>query len=173
MPASCSKTCGSARALRLARQARLVVVNHALLLRDHEADGALIGSFEEVVVDEAHRLPGAALDARTEGWIAGLQMAALALQGTTLALRETLSMRDREDVAGFIKGFSGTNRYILDYLLEEVLAMCAKALPTSVITTAAAAAVPSLVTVKSTVPPTGMVMSFKGRSMVPSGAMLP
>jgi LuxR family transcriptional regulator, maltose regulon positive regulatory protein len=51
----------------------------------------------------------AMLEERTEGWIAGLQMAAL-------------SMRDREDVPGFIKGFSGTNRYILDYLLEEVLA---------------------------------------------------
>ena len=49
------------------------------------------------------------LAGRTEGWIAGLQMAAL-------------SMRDREDVAGFIAEFSGTNRYILDYLLEEVLA---------------------------------------------------
>ena len=51
----------------------------------------------------------AALEERTEGWIAGLQMAAL-------------SMRNREDVLGFIEGFSGTNRYILDYLLEEVLA---------------------------------------------------
>ncbi|NMB89812.1 MAG: helix-turn-helix transcriptional regulator, partial [Chloroflexi bacterium] len=51
----------------------------------------------------------ALLEERTEGWIAGLQMAAL-------------SMRDRGDVAGFIQGFSGTNRYILDYLLEEVLA---------------------------------------------------
>jgi LuxR family maltose regulon positive regulatory protein len=51
----------------------------------------------------------ALLKERTEGWAAGLQMAAL-------------SMRDREDVPGFIKGFSGTNRYILDYLLEEVLA---------------------------------------------------
>jgi LuxR family maltose regulon positive regulatory protein len=51
----------------------------------------------------------AALAERTEGWIAGLQMAAL-------------SMRNREDVIGFIEGFSGTNRYILDYLLEEVLA---------------------------------------------------
>ena len=50
-----------------------------------------------------------ALEERTEGWIAGLQMAAL-------------SMRDREDVPGFIEGFSGTNRYVLDYLLEEVLA---------------------------------------------------
>jgi len=51
----------------------------------------------------------AALAERTEGWIAGLQMAAL-------------SMRDRADKLGFIEGFSGTNRYILDYLLEEVLA---------------------------------------------------
>ncbi|MFN2237353.1 MAG: LuxR C-terminal-related transcriptional regulator [Anaerolineales bacterium] len=49
------------------------------------------------------------LEQRTEGWIAGLQMAAL-------------SMRNREDVLEFIEGFSGTNRYILDYLLEEVLA---------------------------------------------------
>jgi LuxR family maltose regulon positive regulatory protein len=49
------------------------------------------------------------LEERTEGWIAGLQMAAL-------------SMRDRADIAGFIAGFSGTNRFILDYLLEEVLA---------------------------------------------------
>ena len=56
----------------------------------------------------------AALKERTEGWIAGLQMAALALQGT-------LSLRDGQDIAGFIAGFSGTNRYILDYLLEEVL----------------------------------------------------
>ena len=51
----------------------------------------------------------AVLTARTEGWIAGLQMAAL-------------SMRDREDLSGFIESFSGTNRYILDYLLAEVLA---------------------------------------------------
>ncbi len=52
----------------------------------------------------------AVLEERTEGWIAGLQMAAL-------------SMRDREDVAGFIAGFSGTQRYILDYLLEEILSV--------------------------------------------------
>ncbi len=51
----------------------------------------------------------ALLEGRTEGWIAGLQMAAL-------------SMRDRKDLPRFIEGFSGTNRYILDYLLEEVLA---------------------------------------------------
>ena len=50
----------------------------------------------------------AVLEERTEGWIAGLQMAAL-------------SMRGREDVSGFIKAFSGSHRFILDYLVEEVL----------------------------------------------------
>jgi LuxR family maltose regulon positive regulatory protein len=49
-----------------------------------------------------------ALDERTEGWIAGLQMAAL-------------SMRGREDVDAFIRAFAGDNRFILDFLLEEVL----------------------------------------------------
>ena len=48
------------------------------------------------------------LDKRVEGWIAGLQMAAL-------------SMRGRKDVSGFIKSFSGSNRFVLDYLVEEVL----------------------------------------------------
>ncbi|HSK90842.1 MAG TPA: LuxR C-terminal-related transcriptional regulator [Euzebyales bacterium] len=50
----------------------------------------------------------AALETRTEGWIAGLQLAALSLQG-------------RDDVAGFIAGFAGDDRYIVDYLVEEVL----------------------------------------------------
>src|SRR5215203_4762040 len=50
----------------------------------------------------------AALEDRTEGWIAGLQLAAL-------------SMRRREDVGGFIRAFAGDNRYVLDYLAEEVL----------------------------------------------------
>ncbi|MEO1387194.1 MAG: LuxR C-terminal-related transcriptional regulator [Cyanobacteria bacterium J06634_6] len=49
-----------------------------------------------------------ALEQRTEGWIAGLQLAALSLQG-------------REDVADFVAAFSGDDRYIVDYLLEEVL----------------------------------------------------
>ncbi|MEJ2212391.1 MAG: LuxR C-terminal-related transcriptional regulator [Anaerolineae bacterium] len=57
----------------------------------------------------------ALLEARTEGWIAGLQMAALALQGAH-------SVQDRRDLAGFIERFSGTHRYILDSLREEVLA---------------------------------------------------
>ena len=48
------------------------------------------------------------LETRTEGWIAGLQLAALSMQG-------------REDIQGFIRAFAGDNRYIVDYLVEEVL----------------------------------------------------
>src|SRR5215210_1489617 len=50
----------------------------------------------------------AELEGRTEGWVAGLQMAALA-------------MRKRADVAGFIASFTGSNRHVVDYLAEEVL----------------------------------------------------
>jgi LuxR family maltose regulon positive regulatory protein len=50
----------------------------------------------------------AALEGRTEGWIAALQLAALSMQG-------------RDDVAGFIAGFAGDDRYVVDYLVEEVL----------------------------------------------------
>ena len=48
-----------------------------------------------------------ALETRTEGWIAGLQMAAASMQG-------------RKDIAGFIQALTGSDRYILDYLIEEV-----------------------------------------------------
>jgi len=50
----------------------------------------------------------AALDKRTEGWIAGLQLAALSMQG-------------RQDVTRFIQSFTGSHHFVLDYLLEEVL----------------------------------------------------
>jgi LuxR family maltose regulon positive regulatory protein len=50
----------------------------------------------------------AALAERTEGWIAALQLAALSLQG-------------RDDVGGFLARFTGTDRYVVDYLVEEVL----------------------------------------------------
>jgi LuxR family maltose regulon positive regulatory protein len=56
----------------------------------------------------------AALEERTEGWIVGLQMASLAMQAR-------LSTRGYTDVSGFIKAFSGSHRFILDYLVEEVL----------------------------------------------------
>lgn len=49
-----------------------------------------------------------ALESRTEGWIAALQLAALSLQG-------------RDDIAGFIENFTGDDRFVVDYLAEEVL----------------------------------------------------
>src|SRR5881275_237554 len=50
----------------------------------------------------------AALERRTEGWIAGLQLAAISLQG-------------QQDATGFIKSFTGSHHFVLDYLVEEVL----------------------------------------------------
>ncbi|HLI05377.1 MAG TPA: LuxR C-terminal-related transcriptional regulator [Ktedonobacteraceae bacterium] len=51
-----------------------------------------------------------ALDMRAEGWIAGLQLAALSMQG-------------RKDISGFIKAFTGSHRYIVDYLMQEVFTL--------------------------------------------------
>ena len=49
-----------------------------------------------------------ALETRTEGWVAGLQLAALSMQG-------------HDDITGFIQSFTGAHHFVLDYLLEEVL----------------------------------------------------
>lgn len=50
----------------------------------------------------------AELDKRTEGWAAGQQMAALSIRG-------------KEDIKGFLEGFSGSHRFVMDYLVEEIL----------------------------------------------------
>jgi len=62
----------------------------------------------------------AALEARTEGWIAGLHLAALALQGTP-ARQGTFSVQGHRDITSFVESFTGSHRYVLDYLVEEVL----------------------------------------------------
>ncbi len=62
----------------------------------------------DVMALELAPLQVAALEDRTEGWIAALQLAALSMQG-------------RDDVATFITGFAGDDRYIVDYLVGEVL----------------------------------------------------
>ena len=49
------------------------------------------------------------MESRTEGWIVGLQLAALALQ------------EDRSDAEAFVAGFTGDDRYVMDYLISEVL----------------------------------------------------
>jgi LuxR family transcriptional regulator, maltose regulon positive regulatory protein len=64
-----------------------------------------------------------ALEARTEGWIAGLQLAALSMQG-------------HQDVPAFIRAFTGDNRYIVDYLVEEVLERQPEAVRTFLLQTA-------------------------------------
>jgi LuxR family transcriptional regulator, maltose regulon positive regulatory protein len=65
----------------------------------------------ELLEQAASALPDAsvaALAARTEGWAAGLQLAALSLRG-------------HDDAAGFVAAFTGSHRYVLDYLAEDVL----------------------------------------------------
>ena len=63
-----------------------------------------------------------ALDQRTEGWIVGLQMAALSMQG-------------KADTTGFIEAFTGSNRYILDFLSEEVIQRQPKSIQTFLLQT--------------------------------------
>ena len=64
----------------------------------------------------------AALETRTEGWIAGLQLAALSMQG-------------HQDTAGFIKSFTGSHHFVLDYLVEEVLGQQSENVQTFVLRT--------------------------------------
>jgi LuxR family maltose regulon positive regulatory protein len=71
----------------------------------------------------------AALEARTEGWIAGLQLAALALQGTG-------STRGQENVPGFVQSFTGSHRFVLDFLVEEVLGRQPESIQTFLLQTA-------------------------------------
>jgi len=65
----------------------------------------------------------AALENRTEGWIAGLQLAAISLQG-------------KEDTTNLIKSFSGSHRLVLDYLIEEVLEQQSESVQTFLLQTA-------------------------------------
>jgi LuxR family maltose regulon positive regulatory protein len=65
----------------------------------------------------------AALETRTEGWIAGLQLAAISMQG-------------REDTVSLIKSFTGSHRYVLDYLIEEVLEQQSESVQTFLLQTA-------------------------------------
>jgi LuxR family maltose regulon positive regulatory protein len=64
----------------------------------------------------------AALETRTEGWIAGLQLAALSMQG-------------HQDTASFIKSFTGSHHFVLDYLVEEVLGQQSESIQTFLLRT--------------------------------------
>jgi LuxR family maltose regulon positive regulatory protein len=64
----------------------------------------------------------AALETRTEGWIAGLQLAALSMQG-------------HQDTASFIKSFTGSHHFVLDYLVEEILEQQSESIQTFLLRT--------------------------------------
>jgi LuxR family maltose regulon positive regulatory protein len=64
----------------------------------------------------------AALETRTEGWIAGLQLAAISMQG-------------HQDTASFIKSFTGSHHFVLDYLVEEVLGQQSESIQTFLLRT--------------------------------------
>lgn len=89
---------------RLRTSGRLVELRAAdLRFTDEEAARFLAEAGLDLGIEEIR-----ALETRTEGWIAGLQMAAL-------------SLRDRADPAAFIRDFAGSHRFVLDYLAQEVL----------------------------------------------------
>jgi len=64
----------------------------------------------------------AALETRTEGWIAGLQLAAISMQG-------------RKDATSFIESFTGSHHFVLDYLVEEVLGQQSESIQTFLLST--------------------------------------
>ena len=90
---------------RLRARGELVEVRAADLRFTAEEAAAYLNDVMGLHLSAGHV---AALEGRTEGWIAALQLAALSMQG-------------RDDIPGFIAGFAGDDRFIVDYLVEEVL----------------------------------------------------
>jgi LuxR family maltose regulon positive regulatory protein len=90
---------------RLRARGQLAELRDADLRFTAEEAAALL---REAVGPDLPEAAVAVLMARTEGWVAGLQLAGLSLRG-------------QADVAGFVASFSGSHRYVLDYLAEEVL----------------------------------------------------
>jgi LuxR family maltose regulon positive regulatory protein len=90
---------------RLRARDQLVEIRARELSFTPEEATAFFNDVMELGLSQAHVF---ALDSRTEGWIAGLQLAALSLKG-------------RQDVDEFISAFTGSHHYIVDYLAEEVL----------------------------------------------------
>lgn len=92
---------------RLRARGQLLEIRQSDLRFSHEEAARFLEEGMGLPLEEAEI---ATLTGRTEGWIAGLQMAALALRG-----------RPEAETASFVAQFTGTHRYVLDYLLEEVL----------------------------------------------------
>ncbi len=96
---------------RLRGRGELLELRAADLRFTAEEADAFLNHVMDLDLDPAHV---AALEHRTEGWAAGLQLAALSARGRT----ET---GDSGGVAGFVDAFTGSHRFVLDYLVEEVL----------------------------------------------------
>jgi LuxR family maltose regulon positive regulatory protein len=90
---------------RLRGRGRLVELRAADLRFNFDEADRFLNQVMELQISPAD---SAALESRTEGWVAGLQLAALSLRGVT-------------NVSGFIQAFSGSHRHVVDYLAEEVL----------------------------------------------------
>jgi LuxR family maltose regulon positive regulatory protein len=90
---------------RLRARGQLMEMRAEHLRFTHEEAAAFLNQVMGLTLSAAQV---AALEQRTEGWIAGLQLAALSMQG-------------RDDLPGFIAAFTGGHHYIVDYLAEEVL----------------------------------------------------
>ncbi|RPI83152.1 MAG: hypothetical protein EHM41_16625 [Chloroflexi bacterium] len=89
--------------LRVTGQLTEIRMQHLRFTAEEAAEFLKKAAGVQLTEDDA-----AALIERTEGWVAGLQMAAISLRG-------------REDAAGFIAAFAGSHRFVFDYLLEQVL----------------------------------------------------
>jgi LuxR family maltose regulon positive regulatory protein len=94
---------------RLRARGELIELRAADLRFTADEAGAFLNQVMGLDLAPAHV---AALEARTEGWAAGLQLAALAARGRA----------GTGDIGGFVAAFSGSHRFVLDYLLEDVLA---------------------------------------------------
>jgi LuxR family maltose regulon positive regulatory protein len=90
---------------RLRAQGQLTEIRQADLCFTHAEAAAFLRQVMGLNLTSADV---ATLADRTEGWIAGLQMAAV-------------SMQQRDDLSGFVRAFAGSHRYVMDYLVEEVL----------------------------------------------------
>src|SRR5918911_65692 len=97
---------------RVRARGELVEVRAADLRFTTDEAEAFLNGVMELQLDPALV---AALEARTEGWAAGLQLAALSARTRAGAADGSA------DVAGFVEAFSGSHRFVLDYLVEEVL----------------------------------------------------
>ncbi|MEV6492845.1 tetratricopeptide repeat protein, partial [Actinoplanes sp. NPDC051633] len=93
---------------RLRARGELLELRAADLRFTRAEAGAFLNDIMGLDLEPAHV---AALEARTEGWAAGLQLAALAARGRS----------GGGDAGGFVDAFTGSHRFVLDYLLEDVL----------------------------------------------------